>query len=85
MELYKFKAEGKNGKMYTNLVLTWSYKGKLWHVYMRPSFFKDVRLVLAKATQVNSFDDCKQVLLRTNIRTRVRVHLFPCIQCTKQV
>lgn len=59
MELYKFKAKGKDGKMYNNLVLSWSYKGKSWHVYMRPSFFKDVKLVLARATSVKSFDECK--------------------------
>lgn len=59
MELYRFNAKGKNGKTYTNLVLTWSYKGKSWRVYMRPSFFNDVKVVLSRATKVKSFEDCK--------------------------
>lgn len=73
MELYRFNAKGKNGKMYTNLVLTWSYKGKSWRVYMRPSFFNDVKVVLSRATKVKSFEDCKQVY---HVQTYVHVYAY---------
>ena len=58
MELYKYEVV-KNGRTYKNLVLSWSYQGKVWHLMVRPSFFKDYKVALSRAVEVNSLEECK--------------------------
>lgn len=58
MELYKFEV-AKNGRSYTNLVLVWSYQGKVWRLMMRPSFFKDYKVAISRAVKVNSLEECE--------------------------
>lgn len=59
MELYRFKALGKDGKMYTNFIVAWKYKGKTYKVYCKPSFFKDWNMFFAHSTKVNEYKDIK--------------------------
>lgn len=56
MDLFSFKAVGKDGKMYTNFVLAWTYNDKMYRLYVKPSFVKDLRVIKAKSIKVNNYD-----------------------------
>lgn len=58
MELYQFK-KVKEDRTFTDFVLTWEHNNKVFKLYVRPCFYRDMKVIKARAVKVDDLEGCK--------------------------